>query len=333
MGRKELDWAYKTGAFWATGTTDIDPSHLETLKITSPEARAAFKHVQEMHRPVWDVFSSMYWADVPEPDGGLDDPTVNMIAAFDNPKSPVNRCPLPDVAPPENASFHYDDPLVQAAVLAQQHSAAVGKGSWPAGCHEDIYAGHAITFSVDRSKAPMSEEVIDKILRNCSQAYGEIGALMQEVEDPDYADINVSWRLLRGGTIGLAQFNSQSCRDTVFCYLDPGYNPSITQVSRLLLHEWGHNVNLQHTRGGVMHPSILQGFEGWERDDPSYNTLVSYFGGEPVSVVPPVTPKDPEPIPHEVVGRFEDRGSSYVITRVGQEPDEGDDNAPPINWG
>lgn len=202
----------------------------------------------------------------------------------------VPRCPLPDVPPPPNASFVYEDPHLQAAVQRMQASASIGKGSWPPGCHGDIYEGHCVTFHVNSQRSPRGREPFNAALHKCVEAYKQVGVLMHEVDDPDYADIHVSWKSLAGSTIGLAEFNNQACNDTVFCNLDPNYWPNIDQVARLLLHEWGHNHNLRHTRGGVMHPSILRGFEGWRHSDPSWGTLKRFYGGKPVKLDPTEPP-------------------------------------------
>ena len=157
---------------------------------------------------------------------------------------------------------------------------AIGKGSWPEPCQK---AG--VKVSVDKSKLPSKLKAsIDSIIQRVFKAYAGVGLKLVLVDSD--ANIRVSWRNLAGSTIGLAEFNNESCSDSVFCYLDPSYAPNDQQVVDLLAHEMGHNCNLEHTRGSdpnVMNSYILTAAsDPWSTKDPSYKTLVKYFSGEPI---------------------------------------------------
>ncbi len=169
---------------------------------------------------------------------------------------------------------------------------AVGSGSWPMPCQKE-----GVTVSWDTSSAPRGLDT-DALWDMVVKAYANIGVRLVKHTGSGQANIRVWWRVLAGSTIGLAEFNNRSCSDSVFCNLDPGYFPNLLQVAELLKHEWGHNMNLQHTRGGTMNPSIMtvRSIE-WSRDDPSYRTLARYFGGEPLDPIP-----QPDPPVGELTG-------------------------------
>lgn len=152
-----------------------------------------------------------------------------------------------------------------------------------------------VKYHIDESAMPSAiRDRWPTILSSCVNAYAKVGLKMIRVDSAGQANIRVWWTRLAGSTIGIAQFNSQSCGDSVTCRLDTGYTG---YVAGLLLHEWGHNMNLEHTRGGVMNPSITPDptpFE-WHTNDPSYPTLVRLFGGEPIPTDEP--PPGPGPVP------------------------------------
>jgi hypothetical protein len=173
-----------------------------------------------------------------------------------------------------------------------EDSKAIGSGSWPMPCQKE-----GVTVSYDTSRAPRGLDT-DKLFAANAKAYADIGVRLVRHTGGGRANIRVTWEVLQGSVIGLAQFNSQRCSDSIFCKLDPGYFPNFLQVGGLFQHELGHNMNLEHTRGGVMNPSITQFREiVWSPSDPSYRTLTRFFGGEPVDPVPGPGPDPPTPIP------------------------------------
>jgi hypothetical protein len=164
-------------------------------------------------------------------------------------------------------------------------AAKVGTGSWPEPCQK---AG--VTFSLDKSGMPSKfrDTFDEQILKPVIATYAKIGLKLVPYTGTGRANIRVAFVPLLGSTIGLAEFNNRSCGDSVFCHLDTGFAPNEATEADLLCHEMGHNMNLNHTRGGVMNPSLSSktNFEGWIPSDPSYNTLVRFFGGEPVDNPP-----------------------------------------------
>lgn len=153
----------------------------------------------------------------------------------------------------------------------------IGSGSWPEPCQK---AGIKIHINKSNMPSALTSRWPD-IQKDVFAAYHKIGANLVETTNINEANVTVMWQVLAGSTIGLAEFNSQSCSDRVFCKLDPGYTGLMFE---LFAHELGHNMNLQHTRGGIMNPSVIEvNPKAWNTNDPSYNTLVRFFGGKPIN--------------------------------------------------
>ena len=136
------------------------------------------------------------------------------------------------------------------------------------------------------------------------QAYANMGILFLREDSNGRANTLVTWQ--RGaGWIGLAIVpRSPRCGDRIWAKFDNRYRPAqlLDQWSRLLAHEFGHNMGMSHSRGGIMNPSITSGKftpTAW-RGDPSESILRRYFGGVPVPIPgspnPPVDPKAEDPI-------------------------------------
>lgn len=216
------------------------------------------------------------------PDGELAEATLDVLDYRDS------GCPVPDFVPPDDVSFAVDDPEIDKVIKSMQ--AASGSGSWPPPCQKE-----GVTFSVDMSGCPpKTREWWPKIEAAFIAIYASVGLKLVR-EDKPGANIRISWRVLAGSTIGLGQFMQGSCSDSVFHHLDPGYQPSLANVLRLVVHEGGHNMGLQHRRGimssVVANSPPFQDF--WPRNDSSYPVLKTWFGGEPLEKKP-VEP-DPDP--------------------------------------
>lgn len=303
--------ALDTGHFW-------DSSYPDVLNVDGP----SFAKLTARDRVARDAIASMQRADAnfddlvreahgrnPIFDGEIGPATMKLVNGWRTKGGPLERCPLPDFPPP-NASFHYADPELQKAVERMQK--ATGRGSWP---HTD--GVHVVKISYDASNAPSSVKGwLAEIKTRSHLAVGEMGVKLVEVSTSEFANIRVSWRVLAGSTIGLAEFNNGTLEDTVFCYLDPGYAPDLEMVLLLLLHENGHNWNCNHRPGYIMNPSIRRVKPKWvERDaagkiiyrDPSYTAdLFGFFGGGPIDqiVVPPPPPPPGDKVIWEGSGQF-----------------------------
>lgn len=186
------------------------------------------------------------------------------------------RCEIPDFGPGSGVDLQ-------------------GSGSWPASCQKS-----GIKMFVDLGGCPVRDQW-PQIQADVLEAYRLIGLKVVPVSSKPGANVHVYFRSFFGGTIGLAEFNGQSCSDEVFCSMSTGYRG---ENRGLFKHEFGHNCNLSHTRGGTMNPYIITEPHPkayWQPSDPSYQTLVRYFDGVPVGEpgpgpqpTPPPPPDDPD---------------------------------------
>ena len=198
-------------------------------------------------------------------------------------------------------------------------AAATGNGSW-AGCH-GVGGYHAAKIHVYRENmpgflVPHWEEVLERAIAS----FAKIGLRFIRAERPGAANITVTFETRSRGWIGLAIVGSnQSCGTTIWAKFLATYQPkdTVEMWTELVMHELGHNAGLQHSRGGIMNPSIIYGLPATWIGDPSEPILNRMYGGEPV---PGSAPPTPEP-PSGIVGRLEmSDGKAYHVTPVPEVP-------------
>ncbi|TWT43051.1 hypothetical protein KOR42_45110 [Thalassoglobus neptunius] len=178
-------------------------------------------------------------------------------------------------------------------------AAAIATGGWK-NCHGAVNE-HRMIADVDVSNMPVFlEPHLHAVLKNVQQAYAEIGLLiifrgadgidmLTKARFDGRANTVISWTRGRGW-IGLAivgNGHNQTCTSEIWAQFDTRYQPTniVREWTTLFLHELGHNCGLQHSRGGVMNPSIVNGLSGrWDGSDPSTSILKRWFGGQPVNV-------------------------------------------------
>ncbi len=263
---KQRLWDY--GHFFSPEALAIDKVKEEDLPMLSLDdkvVKAATRSMQTFMSPVMDHLTMKLGQPLGSYVGEMDEPTRLMME--------VPRCGQPDFLDPEKRK-------------------AIGAGSWPEPCQK---AG--VKVHLNKQRMP-SQIPIDAVIADVVAAYASVGLKIIFVNSATEANIDTYWTPLAGGTIGIAQFNSRSCSGRVWCKLDTGY---AGYMRSLIAHEWGHNCNLEHTRGGIMNPSILPDPSpfGWHKTDPSYSTLKRFFGGDPLvpDQPPPIDPGDPKPPP------------------------------------
>lgn len=271
---------------WDTGhfnnpahPTGVTKDELPALKLTDAPVRVAIASYQEFMATDFDRLSIAEHGRIGIADGDVGPATEKLFE--------VERCGCPDYSV----------------------EMANGRGSWPVGCHTEFPNNHAFAVYFDHSGMPTHWRLIfsDAWLL-VRQAYADIGIAFFEVDSKSKANTVVTWQRSRSW-IGLAIVpNSPSCKDRIWAKFDTSYGSSfsrqktVDQISRLMAHEFCHNMGLSHTRGGIMNPSITSGPfrpDAW-RGDPSEPALVRFFGGEPVDFgigEPEPEPEPPRPQP------------------------------------
>lgn len=182
-----------------------------------------------------------------------------------------------------------------------------GSGSWNVGCHPEYPKDHAFKVRFDKSEMPGflgrkddPNSIMEQAWAACAAAYANIGIVFFRDDNTSRPDTLASFT--RGaGWIGLAIVpRDPDCSTSIWAKYDYGYSPSnlLNQWAMLFAHEFGHNMGLSHSRGGVMNPSIIssQFTPTIWRNDPSFSFLERWFGGEPVDQPEP-DPPGPEPEP------------------------------------
>ena len=262
---------HELGYLWSVNQGD-----LPELTAADAEFRDAILAIQAAHPDEYAQAVATHYGNVPEQRGKLGPAFLQLL---DLPRC----CPLPDVPPPAGVSFAFDDPEVQRAVESQQRAALIasdsrGSGAWPYGCW-DGYEMHRLVVAVKHSSMPDHwRHEWAWLTEQCRLNYSWTGLRVDFVDWGERADVRLEFR--GGGSwIGLAEFPRGQCSDEVFCYLKPTYQPSDRRyMLNLLQHELGHNNALQHTRGGIMNPTINLSDPDW-RNDQHWSTLSSFYGG------------------------------------------------------
>lgn len=176
---------------------------------------------------------------------------------------------------------------------------STGSGSWPSGCHKEEWPNnHSFAVYFDMTSFPKHwEPAFDKSWSLVQQAYADIGMAFFRTMTRSKANTVVTWQ--RGsGWIGLAIVpRGPKCGQQIWAKYDNRYGSSfaieklIYQLAFLMAHEFGHNMGMSHTRGGVMNPSLINGIfypDQWRRNDPAFPLLKRFFGGEPIVTAAPI---------------------------------------------
>lgn len=279
--RQIIQRLYDTGHFWsprALSVTNVAAADLDRLTLTDAVCIEALASFQDFMREDLDSLAFRFHHRMLIADGAVGPATREQLE--------MPRCGCPDYADPAKA---------------------VGSGSWPMPCQKN---GVKVHFDTSRMPSALVTRW-EKIKADVLSIYADVGCLLIEVKSRDQANIQVWWTGLAGSTIGIAEFNNETCGDVVTCRLDTSYTG---YVASLLAHELGHNCNLQHrNQRGIMHPSIQPDPVPFTwRNDPSFQDLVRNFGGEPIAPAP-----GPAPVPTPVPGDPW-HGSEVIVRRVGE---------------
>lgn len=297
---KLLKSLYNYGHFWNAANPDglnVDLSNLHKLTATDRVAKDAIASWQSFDAN-FDALAFILHLRAIIADGDVGPVTAAMTQ--------MRRCAMPDFAPPPTASFQYDHPDLQRAVESYQRYAEAGyvggSGSWPKGCDSQNPNVHSVVVAIDLSAASTSQKsIMDDVLKYVATTEAEIGQSVRFVRDGSWPNPqhNVRFENIPGSVIGYAYFpDPNECRQTVQARIDNTFNASLPVLAELLTHEFkGHSDGLEHTRGGIMNPSIgnPSSRASWI-GDPAQSNKFRYFGGVAIpggpGPEPPVPPGD-----------------------------------------
>lgn len=199
--------------------------------------------------------------------------------------------------------------------------AQTGRGSFPSGCHPDLFSNrHAVKYYIRRSTfnsnytRPVRDEELSQIwdqrqwqpwndwrltreelfdrwagkpMLDVSiwlvlETYRRVGCWHEETDNEREANIVLLSRPIGGSTIGIGWFNSGTCSSSVESHIDSTWRPSLHGCTNLIAHEWGHNHRLPHTfTNQQSHRGVM-----------SYNTPPIYQGFS-TGQAPHTLPRDP----------------------------------------
>jgi hypothetical protein len=237
----------------------------------------------------------------------------------------IPRCPLPDHPPPPNASFDYGDEDLNGAVRSYQEFAEYvgGTGSWPKGCDPDHPNVHSVVTLINANGASASQRAaLTEILGYVERCEAEIGQHLRHIVNPPGSfpkpNHNIVFGPIPGSVIGFNYFPTpNTCNQTVQGKIDSTFGASAITLANLFTHEYkGHGDGLEHTRGGIMNPSIITINPLSWLGDPHEKTKKRYFGGVPVPTDTP-PPPPPPPGPTVPVSSFKLNGKEYDIYEKG----------------
>lgn len=253
------------------------------------------------------------------PDGDVGPASISVMA--------LPRCDVPDYAPPPNVALHDDNPerlrmllKYQAAKEIQQ---ATGSGSWPHACFGT--AGlHEIKVSYDETGLSDNQKLwLPEIKKHNAAGVAAFGLKVIEVPVGQFANVRFFMRNYGGSTIGMAEFNSGECGDSCFCTVTNRYAPNLVMFLILVMHEFGHTMNFEHSNGYIMNPSIMKVPEYWVTwssaglityQDVRYTKGKQFFGGLPLT-----QPAPPPPVVHPPVSGslFGEQFGNRIVIRGG----------------
>jgi hypothetical protein len=219
------------------------------------------------------------------------------------------RCPLPDYMPGPGDAFDFGSAEINAIVAAAVRSkaeAAELKGPYWRGCDPQRPGIHSLVIGIDIKSAPsVFTENMDKILEARIACAAEIGVAVRFVINPTSMEGLQQYQVYRyiaGGVIGMNYFpSSNSCGKIPNGSMDSSYNPSDWRLhANLGCHESeGHGFGFEHTRGGIMNPSIVLVWPLSWKGDTGWTQASRYYPAVPLEPTPGPGP-GPTPAPSPV---------------------------------
>lgn len=294
--RQVIEHLWQTGHFCNPAfpnTFNIREQDLPILKITDGAVIQALSSYQNFFGPQLDELTFKHYMRPAITDGGFGAATAELIE--------MPRCGQPDYGYlDDNGKIHRGSPF----------QAATGSGNWQ-GCHGVGDFHCAVVKVMNPGSCPSHlKPVFEEVKKRVSAAYAELGLRLIWDDNANNPEIEFSFVSNSSGWIGLALIgNGVRCGQTIWCRYLASYRGQdvAREWTTLIKHELGHNCGLQHSRGGVMNPSIVPGLGISWKGDPHYETLVRKFGGQPVDI--PGPGPGPQPPKGEVI-----IGGSLAVT-------------------
>jgi hypothetical protein len=303
---ERLLWAHHYGHRWNPAfpnLRNLDEGRVRKMDGSERDAKDLLASWQMMDANVGILCHYIHKRDL-EPNGEIG-PASEAVMKF-------NRCPLPDYAPPPDASFHYDDPDLQAAVESQQAAAAAApmasgiNGPYWRECDPQNPGIHSLVIGIDIRSAPSNFLANqDKILAARVACAAEIGVSVRFVINPQSLDGLNQYQVYRnipGGVIGMNYFpQTNSCGRIPNGSMDSTYNPSDWRLhAGLGTHESeGHGFGFNHTPGGIMNASIILTWPLTWIGDPAWSQVKRYYPAKPLGQ--PKPPPGPGPGPGPII--------------------------------
>jgi len=231
----------------------------------------------------------------------------------------LERCPLPDNPIPKTLDLEtLAFPDLETKAIWQNSRDFAGV-QWPKGCinpddhrsgldFSDRYA-ISIYINTDGISSRWQANLKQLCLTN-QKIYADIGIVVRYYIDgvpldglgvhpiePNNCEISKTFGNIPGGVIGWNYFPEGTCNTTIPGKLDSSWNVNLDGHTTLEWHETGHGVGEQHTRGGIMNPSMIFGMNYSWRGQPSERSIVSKYDGNSVSQTPlGIDPVGPDPL-------------------------------------
>lgn len=285
--------AFKRGAAWRPGAEyanlhNLDESRVRKMDGSEPDAQLLVRSLQYSDIQYDWLVALFHKGRKPDYDGGIGKATESLVE--------IPRCPIPDFAPPLGARFHYDDPELQKIVESMQEAANAGAGitgPYWRGCNPEKPDIHSLVIGIDARQAPsVFLNNMDKILGARKACAAQIGVDVKFVINPTSMDGLQQYQVYRsipGGVIGMNYFpSSNSCGRISNGSMDSTYNPSNWVLhANLGTHESeGHGFGFNHTRGGIMNPSIVLVDPLSWIGDTAWSQVIRYYPGKPLVTDP-----------------------------------------------
>jgi hypothetical protein len=320
--QKVLTDAYKTGHAWNPAypsLRNLDLAAVEKMNGTERDAKdlVASRQASDINADV--LVYAFHSGRKIQYDGDIGPATLALVN--------IPRCPLPDHPPPVTASFDYGDEELNGAVRSYAEFAEYvgGTGSWPKGCDPDHPNVHSVVTLINAGGASASQkEKLTEVLKYVEACEAEIGQHLRHVVTPNtYSkpNHNIVFGPIPGSVIGFNYFPTpNTCNQTVQGKIDSTFGASAITLANLFTHEYkGHGDGLEHTRGGIMNPSIITINPLSWIGDPHEKTKKRYFGGVPVPTDNPPPPPPPPTGDPKPVSSFTLEGKEYDIYAKGRK--------------